>query len=242
MSAKLKLGSRVVVISSLGVAHQEPTDEVFVPAKLPNAIDEMPRQSYQWSEAVEVSLPWSLRARATGFTTFLQAGADHERSAGLELFIRRDFTKSLGGFISYTLSRTDETVNGQTFRASGDSTHLLSVVLGYDLGKNWRVGARFFLRSGRPYAVNCQTSDCSPGQSANVYTVRGELPPFYRIDGRIEKKWLFPRGKWLAATLECFNALDKGEVTNVTYSPQQGLAMNTQNPIILPSVGIEGGF
>jgi TonB family protein len=244
LSTKVKILPGVAWISAIGVAHQEPTDEVFVPAKLPTVIDETSRQSYQYSEAVEVQLPASMHFRATAFTTLLRAPSAEaeERSAGVELFLRRDFTQRLGGFVSYTLSRTTDTIDGRTSRAAGDRTHLLSVVLGYDLGRSWRVGGRFFFETGAPYAVTCQTPDCSAGQSANTYAVTGTQPAFYRVDVRLEKRWLFAGGRWLAGTLECFNALDKAEASGTTYSPQRGLGYSWQNPIILPSVGLEGGF
>jgi TonB family protein len=244
LSARIKLAPGVASITAVGVAHQEPTDEVFVPAKLPDPIAESARDSYQYSQAFELRLPSSLLFRATGFYTLLQATdiGGHQRSGGLELFLRRDFTQRLGGFVSYTLSRTETTLNGQTVRANGDRTHIVSVVLGYDLGKNWRVGGRFFFESGRRYEVTCQTPDCSPGQSPGRFDVSGDLPVFYRLDLRLEKRWLFSDGKWLAGTLECFNTLDKAEPIGVNYAPPFGLSINHQSPIILPSVGIEAGF
>src|SRR5579872_1522610 len=153
LSAKVKLLPGVALISALGVAHQEPTDEVFVPEKLPQPIDEAARQSYQYSEAAEVRLPAKMQFRATGFATVLRAEALHaeEQSAGVELFLHRDLTERLGGFVSYTLSRSVTTMAGQTARSPGDRTHLLSLVLGYDLGRRWRVGARFLYESGAPY-------------------------------------------------------------------------------------------
>jgi len=243
LSAKVKLGEGVSWISAFGLAHQEPTDTVLVPAKLPDPIDEVSRESYQGSEAVEVALPARLRARATGFVTLLEAANNggEERSGGLELFLRRDFTERLGGFVSYTLSRTVDTTSGQTLRAVGDSTHILSIVLGYDLGNGWRVGGRFFYRSGRPYHLTCETADCSPGTSPNRYMVSGTLPDFSRIDARLEKRWTFAGGSWLAGTIEAFNGLDAAETSGINDSPEQGATLNRLNPIILPSLGIEGG-
>jgi hypothetical protein len=49
-------------------------------------------------------------------------------------------------------------------------------------------------------------------------------------------------GQWLAASLECFNALDAAEPTGAGYSQDRGVVINTQSPIILPSIGIEGGL
>jgi TonB family protein len=244
LSTRIRLGPAIYSITALGVAHQEPTDEVFVPAKLPNLIDESPRQSYQYSQAFEFDLPSSVRFRATGFYSLMQARMvdGEERNEGGELFLRRDFSRRLGGFVSYTLARSETTFQGHTYPSDGARTHLLSIVLGYDLGRNWRVGTRFFFESGRPYRVTCETPNCAPGQSPNRYEVAGLLAPFYRLDVRLEKKWFFTGGKWLAGTVESFNTLYASEQTGTSYSPAAGLSANVQSPVILPSVGIEGGF
>ncbi len=248
LATKISLARNVSWISALGVAHQEPTEEVFVPAKLPDPIDEAPRDSFQASEAVEVRLPSSVRARVTGFASRLVAPSlsGEQRAEGVELFLQRDFTERLGGFVSYTLSRSDTTLGTATFESPWDRTHLLSVVLGYDLGGGWRVGGRFFFESGREYTLACPTPGCAPTQvpipGPPAYSVTNRLPPFFRLDVRIEKRWTFAGGQWLGATLECFNALDKAEPIGGNYGPAMGLSLRTQSPIILPSFGLEGGL
>jgi TonB family protein len=239
-------------ISAFGVAHQEPTEEVFVPAKLPDpVVDESGGDAYQLSEAVEARLPSHIRVRATAFYSEIVARHidERERSLGIELFARRDFTERLGGFVSYTLSKADDLSTAPTpvwIRAAGDRRHLLSVVLGYDLGNGWRIGGRFFFESGRGYQVECPTPTCAPQPPGTApvagYPVTGTLPPFYRLDARLEKKWTFPGGQWVTATLEGFNVLDKAEPTGKMYTPAFGLVLNEQSPIILPSIGIEAGL
>ena len=67
-STKVRVLPRACLISALGVAHQEPTEQVFVPAKVPDPIvSESGGDSFKFSEAVEVRLPSSMRVRATGF-------------------------------------------------------------------------------------------------------------------------------------------------------------------------------
>ena len=61
---------------------------------------------------------------------------------GLELFIKRKLTERFGGFLSYTLSRSTRTFGNQDFLASFDRTHVLNAAGAYDLGRNWRAGAR----------------------------------------------------------------------------------------------------
>jgi len=250
VAGKIRIAPSVFWISAFGVAHQEPTEEVFVPAKLPDpVVDSSGGDSYQFSEAVEARLPSGVRVRATGFYSWLGArdSPARDRSVGLELFLRRDFTQRLGGFVSYTLSHSEDlegTPTPRWARSAGDRAHLLSVVLGYDLGSGWRVGTRFFFESGRRYQVACATPECGPTSSASTPTflVTGTLPSFYRLDARLEKRWSLGGDAWISGTLECFNALDKAEPINVHYSQQAGLGVVTQSAIILPSVGVEGGF
>jgi hypothetical protein len=118
-----------------------------------------------------------------------------------------------------------------------------SVVLGYDLGQNWHNGARLFVESGRPLQPVC-AENCPPaaGQRSVSVTPSGNLPVFWRLDARLEKKWLFTAGRWLGATLECFNVFDRREPVGDDYVPGQGVTLSYQSAIILPSVGLEGGI
>jgi TonB family protein len=250
-AARVQLARGWTWISAVGVAHQEPTEEVFVPAKLPDpVVDESGGDSYQFSEAIEARLPSSVRVRATAFYTSIVARhiVEEERSGGIELFARRDFTERLGGFVSYTLSGAEALSSAPVpgwVRAPGDRRHLLSIVLGYDLGSGWRVGGRFFFESGRRYQVDCPTPTCAPEPGMapmRPYSVIGTTPPFYRLDVRLEKKWTFPGGQWISGTLEGFNVLDKAEPTSASYLPAAGVVINHQSPIILPSIGVEAGL
>jgi TonB family protein len=250
LAARIGVLPRLTWVSSMGTAHQEPTEAIFVPGKVPYAVSQASQNDYQFSEGAEVQLPSSMRARISGYYSRLVAehvlGTDSTQlgqSFGMEVFLHRDFTQRLGGFISYTLGRTTSTVGGLTERATWDRTHIVSLVAGYDLGRNWRIGGRLFFESGRPYPAAC-TANCEPstGPAAVFFQPKGDLPPFWRLDMRLEKRWEFAGGRWLAGTLECFNTLDKAEPTGDTYTPGSGLTVTYQSPIILPTVGAEGGF
>jgi len=256
LATRVQITPQVTWLSALGVAHQEPTEEIYVPSKIPNPIDQASQTIYQFSEGVDFRLPSSMHLRITGFYTSLLAehplGSDlsgRGQSGGLEIFVRREFTERLAGFVSYTLARTVGALgNVPETRVSWDRTHVLSVVLGYDLGNHWRVGARAFLESGRPWppvCVNCDpnTGVAAAGQMPVITNVAGNLPVFWRLDTRIEKRWEFRGGAWLGATLECFNTFDAAEPTGDTWNPGQNRPKAVyQPPIILPSVGLEGGF
>jgi TonB family protein len=251
LGARLRIVPWLTSITALGTAHQEPTEQVFVPAKIPNAVDQGSQTNYQFSQGLEARLPSSIRARVTGFYSHLVSehilGTDASEtgeSGGLEVFLHRDFSQRLGGMISYTLSRTVGTAGGVTQRVSWDRTHMVSVVAGYDLGRSWRIGARVFIESGRPYPPVC-VRNCGPSAPASAavsYTPAGDLPPFWRVDARLEKRWNFAGGQWITGALECFNVLDKAEPIGDELGAGGAIVVRDQSPIILPTIGVEGGF
>jgi hypothetical protein len=251
LATRLRILPAVTWISALGTAHQEPTEQVFVPAKIPNLVDQGSQTSYQFSEGLEARLPSSIRARATGFFTYLVSehilgtgASETGQSGGLEVFLHRDFSRRLGGMISYTLSRTVGTAGGVTQRVSWDRTHVVSIVASYDLGRSWRIGGRVFVESGRPYPPVCVTN-CgpnAPSSSATFYRPARDLPPFWRLDARLEKRWNFPGGQWITSALECFNVFDVAEPIGDEIGPGGAIVVRNQSPIILPTVAVEGGF
>src|SRR5207253_2741569 len=72
------------------------------------------------------------------------------QAIGFELFARRPLTRKLGGFVSYTLSRSLRSLSNATFPSAFDRTHVASAALAYDLGKRWRIGTRLVFYSGVP--------------------------------------------------------------------------------------------
>jgi hypothetical protein len=141
------------------------------------------------------------------------------------------------------LSRADGEIENQRVLSSFDRTHILSAVIGYDLGRGFRIGGRGYFASGRAYSVACPTPDCGPGNPAAPYTTvrQVRLPSFFRIDLRFEKRFRFQGGFWLTATAEWFNALLASEVEEVSYSAQ-GLVFQKLSPLTLPSLGVELGW
>lgn len=82
------------------------------------------------------------------------------RSYGLEVLFRKNKGK-LTGWISYTLSRTEQQTpgrtpeetginNGEWYRAGYDKTHNLSITGSYQYTDKWSFGAIFALQSGQP--------------------------------------------------------------------------------------------
>jgi len=69
---------------------------------------------------------------------------------GLEVFVRRALTERLGGFVSYTLSRSNRAVGRLEGPSSFDRTHVFNAAVAYDLGRAWRAGIRTVVYTGIP--------------------------------------------------------------------------------------------
>jgi hypothetical protein len=147
---------------------------------------------------------------------------------GLELYLKRKLTSRLGGFLSYTLSRSVRSYAQNHFIASFDRTHVVNAALAYNLGESWRVGTRVIFYTGLPKAPD-------PLDSST------RLPPFFRVDLRLEKRWPLGPRAWISAVAEFMNATLSKEAVSTSCS-LNGCQSMTIGPVSIPSLGVEGGF
>jgi len=154
-------------------------------------------------------------------------------SVGLELYLHRALTKRLGGFLSYTLSRSMRAIGRERFPASFDRAHVLNLALAYDLGRHWRAGTRFVFYTGFPARQD------TPGVLRTEHPRR--IPSFYRIDLRIEKRWRLGKHGYWAFVIEMLNATLNKETVNVDCN---GPTCQTDEigPVSIPSIGVEASF
>jgi hypothetical protein len=176
------------------------------------------------------------------------------RAYGIELLLRRSFSKRLSGWLSYTLSRATReahfiTPDGAddlaTVVSEFDRTHILNAIVSYDLGRRWRVGGRLLFYTGTPYS---KLAGSLPVRPYNAY----RNPAFYRIDFRLEKSWRVGQSGSVAFVLEGQNVTLSKEVNGSLGldcegmgSPQGGTTEckpSTIGPITIPSVGVEAFF
>jgi hypothetical protein len=244
LGVTVELSRRVKVLHALGVAHQPPSFIVPVPGLALASLRGGLQRSLQTAAGVEVELPAKITATATVFNNiFLNMtdtagvrppGDDQNQvprslgtARGLEIYVRRNLSAQLGGYLSYTLSRSTRTLGQYEFPYAFDRTHVFNTALAYDLGRRWRAGARFTFYTGVP--------DLDP-PSDPFQALRYEDPPrepsFYRIDARVEKKWVFAKERWLSFVVEILNATFNKETVN---GEEIG-------PVSIPSIGLEGGF
>jgi TonB family protein len=182
------------------------------------------------------------------------------RAVGMELLLKRSLTKRLTGWVSYTLSRTTRTTNYVTSQIVGgvvhplrmqsevlgefDRPHVLNVIGAYDMGKGWRGGARVFIYSGRPYTAQHYMGVSLPPINAE------RMPPYYRLDIRLEKAWKIGKSARVSFIVEGLNVTLNKEILSYSCERSQETPVTALDqceyqkvgPITIPSLGVEGSF
>lgn len=238
-------------LGAIGIAHQPAAFPVPIPALTFAQLRRGLQGGYHLSQGLEVPLPADLTATVTGYLHTYTGLVDlaqqcdvddprcdpagtRGRSVGLEMMLKRNLGKRVGGWLGYTLSRStrdayDVTLRKVTSRLSEfDRTHVFNAVLSVDLGRGWRTGGRYTLYSGIPYST-----------VSELLLPDARTPAFHRVDLRVEKRWIQQNGRSFALTVEMFNALLMKEAIGVTCTgarckPEQ------IGPIAIPSLGFEG--
>lgn len=175
------------------------------------------------------------------------------RGYGLEVMLRRALTKRWSGLLSYTLSRATReahflTPTGEdevaTVANEFDRTHVFNAIVGYDLGRRWRAGARLLFYTGTPYS---QLEGSVPVPPYHAY----RNPAFHRVDVRLEKRWRLGRDGSIAFVLEGQNVTLSKERSSLGMDCEGRLVggvetttceYSTIGPLTIPSVGVEAFF
>jgi hypothetical protein len=140
------------------------------------------------------------------------------RAYGLELLLRRQAKSGVFGWISYTLSRSERRREEGHAPYDFDRTHLLNLVAGLPLRRNWDLGLRLQYQSGKPLTT---TSGYNTARTAG----------YVRFDLRIDKRVV-----WRSWLLDFYV-----DVTNVALLPEEVQAGQVLR-YVLPTVGLRGRF
>ena len=262
LSMRVPVGRGVALTPAVGLAHQAASFLPIAGFELP---DRGLQQSVQSSFGVELPLPYETLLTVTAFhSVFLRLldpfGVDlvsdepapdnpqdvqaelAERDEtdrffeeldpalgttyGLEVYLRRRLTKTIGGYLSYTLSRSSRCNDVICEASLFDRTHVLSAAVSLDLGAGWRAGAKNAFYTGRP---------ADGDRDRRTF-------PFYRLDTRLEKRWIVAERVMIALVFEVLNTTLRSEVTNLDCSGDGPCDQVLIGPVTIPSIGVEGAF
>ena len=165
------------------------------------------------------------------------------RIGGLELLIRKNLTKKLFGWVSYTFSRSFYDFNdgyGLT-RFDFDQPHILTMLAVYKLPRGWSIGGRFRLVSGNPYtpAYNGFYDASDNGWvSINAPRNSARQPAFHQFDLRMDKVWTWKRVA-LNFYVDILNLYNRRNPEGRLYSYNYQQSRIIAGLPILPSVGLK---
>ena len=161
------------------------------------------------------------------------------RSYGLEVMFKKN-TGKFNGWISYTLSRSEQRTPGRTanetginngnwYRSAYDKTHNLAITSSYKLNKKWNFGANFVLQTGQPVTYpNGQYT--YQGITVPSYGLRNEnnLPLYHHLDISAtltpkrsdNKRW---KGEWVFSV---YNLYARKNAASISFRQNQDSGQN----------------
>ena len=149
------------------------------------------------------------------------------------------------GWVSYTLSKSTRWNEGKAEEIfQYDQTHLLTVLGGVDVGRNWRLASRFRYVTGNPStpitgAIFDSDSDSYSPIRGAIYSTR--MQPFMQFDIRIDKKWVYNR--WiLSVYLDIQNVTNRKNPEAVRYSYDYSQMAVVSGLPVFPTLGLKGEF
>jgi TonB family protein len=165
---------------------------------------------------------------------------------GLEILGRKQLTRSLFGWVAYTLGRSERRAapGEEMLTADFDQTHILTLVGVWKLPRNWQIGGRFRLVSGNPYTpVIGADYDASTGTYLPIEGARNSRrpPPFHQLDLRLDKSFVFRRVK-LALYLDVQNVYNRQNAEFQNCAFDFSTCMFIPSLPIIPSIGTKLEF
>jgi hypothetical protein len=247
---RFDVGGRVRLLPAVGMASQLPGFPP-IPGLQIGGIPGGLQRALQTSFAVEGDVePLSLRGgvfrmatfdltdalgtgRGTGFGAERFIGRSLGDAYGLELSARGALARNIFFLASYTLSRTTRMRDGLTTPSAYDRTYVAQAALMFDLGRNWKAGLRSLLYSGFP------ADEGGEGRVASADPDR--VRPFYRLDVRLSKRWIWDGGRYVGIVFDFQNATLAKEVFDVSCD-DAGCSPREIGPLTIPTLAFEAGL
>ncbi len=167
---------------------------------------------------------------------------------GAEVFLRHRMTDRFYGWLSYSISRSMRNDGPGTKKRlfDQDETHNLVVLGSYKITKEWQIGGRFQLTSGRPYTklkrsiYNGDNGTYIPLSDSDKRNT-SRLPLAHQLDVRVDKFWYFNTwilSLYLDITSVYYHANAADVANNYDYTEEAYF----RNIPIYPSLGIRAEF
>jgi hypothetical protein len=250
-ASEFQLSRRWVVEQSIGLSHQRANFLPGVPAASVGTLQGGLESGAVFDAGVRFKPGADFTLAATVFRTAffdvvdpvgsqrdftIDRGALNDRvtiqTQGIEARVSRPLTRHLGGFLAYTFSHSERNHGASSSISGYDRPHVVQAALTADFGWNVRAGGRAVYYSGIPALL---LNEGSPHFSSRV---RG--PSFFRLDLRLEKRFEFRAARYLSVIAEVLNATGSEEVLRAECGTI--CQADKSGPVVLPSVGVEGGF
>jgi len=168
---------------------------------------------------------WNLVARTEDETPPVAQSLTQDeigRTYGAQALLRQELLRGFFGWINYSYIRSQRRDHpDQDWRLFDfDQTHVLGVLASYQIAKGWDLGARFryttgFPRTpviGAPYDAPNDIYDPTFGPRNSI-----RIPSFYQLDARIERAFVFRRGK-LNIFLDVQNITNRKNPEEIIYN------------------------
>ena len=251
ISARYALTKKLSVTHGLALVHQAPSFVVPVPGFKPSLQGGL-QSAVQYSAGLSYSLPSGFESSLAVFQNAffnmtdlislvqLQQTTSKDETDfrarghayGVEFMLKRSLARRVGGFLSYTLSRSVRNSGELEGPATTDRTHVLNLGLSGDLGNDWRLGGRWLFYSGIPTHVAYIAAAKAPPRT----------PPFWRLDFKLQKRWYIKRPDvWWGLAFEVLNTTLNKEVLNGDCNAFS-CKYESIGPVTIPSIGAEGAF
>ncbi|MFV8364010.1 TonB-dependent receptor [Flavobacterium sp. ZT3P35] len=151
------------------------------------------------------------------------------RSYGLEILLRKNEGK-LNGWISYTLSKSEQQTpgrtaqelginNGQWYNSVYDKLHNVAITSSYNLNEKWSFGANFALQTGQPVTYPVGKYEYLE-MSVPSYGLRNEnrLPTYHHLDlaatltptKNKNRDW---KGEWVFSIYNVYNRKNAASIS-----------------------------
>ena len=185
------------------------------------------------------------------------------RGYGMELLLRHEITRHFFGWISYTLSRAEQTAatvgnidtnsmlggiappaNGAYYPTPFDQTHNLILIASYKLNANWEFGTRFRVVSGvptTPIQGSVYDSDYNTYRPVEGPLNSSRRQTFHQLDLRAEHTWYFDNFRF-SAYLDIQNVYNAQNPESTVYDYRFQQSAPVRGIPFLPVVGFRGKF